>query len=194
VVVLHAGNMGAKQGLDNVVEAARLASEQLLPVRFVLLGDGHQRKHLEQLAANVGSLEFLPQVSNAKFSAALGAADILLVNELPGVAKMALPSKLTSYFVAGVPVLAATDPDGLTARELESSGAGIHIPAGQPDVLVRDALRLAADRKFSQRLGNAGRVYSDKYLSIGAALDEYERWIYDLAASRSPRHAMQGDQ
>ncbi|HZW41527.1 MAG TPA: glycosyltransferase, partial [Agromyces sp.] len=39
-VVLHAGNMGAKQGLENVVEAARHADLDGSPIRFVLLGDG----------------------------------------------------------------------------------------------------------------------------------------------------------
>src|SRR5690606_26271283 len=42
-VVLHAGNMGAKQGLGNVVEAARLADQGSLPLRFVLLGNGSRR-------------------------------------------------------------------------------------------------------------------------------------------------------
>ena len=49
IVVLHAGNMGVKQGLENVVDAARLASERELPVRFVLLGHGSERDRLKGL-------------------------------------------------------------------------------------------------------------------------------------------------
>jgi hypothetical protein len=36
-IVRHAGAMGTKQGLENVVDAAALADEQNRPIRFVLL-------------------------------------------------------------------------------------------------------------------------------------------------------------
>ena len=98
VVVLHAGNMGYKQGLENVIAAAELAARSGSRTRFVLLGDGNQRVSLEAAGAGVRTLEFLPPVSEEEFPAALGAADVLLVNERPGVAQMAVPSKLTSYF------------------------------------------------------------------------------------------------
>jgi hypothetical protein len=46
-VVLHAGNMGAKQALGNVIEASRLAAQRDEPVLFVLMGYGSQRAELE---------------------------------------------------------------------------------------------------------------------------------------------------
>ena len=47
IIVLHGGNMGFKQGLDNVLETAALAKGRK-DLHFVLLGDGNQRGHLEQ--------------------------------------------------------------------------------------------------------------------------------------------------
>lgn len=145
VVVLHAGNMGHKQGLENVVESARLAVGRKERVRFVLLGDGNQRAALEAFGEGVETLEFLRPVSEEEYPAALGAADVLLVNERPGVAHMAVPSKLTSYFRSGKPILAATAADGFTAKEVTASGAGVCVPADRPDLLLDEALRLAAD-------------------------------------------------
>ncbi len=49
-LAVHTGNMGAKQGLHNVVEAARLADACSAPIQFVLVGDGSERSHLEHLA------------------------------------------------------------------------------------------------------------------------------------------------
>jgi colanic acid biosynthesis glycosyl transferase WcaI len=184
VVVLHAGNMGYKQGLENVVAAAELASRSDSRVRFVLLGDGNQRLSLQASGAGVRALEFLPLVSEEEFPAALGAADVLLVNERPGVAHMAVPSKLTSYFSAGKPILAATDAAGLTAGELAASEAGVCVPADRPDLLLSEALRLGTDRALGVQLGAAGRRYCEKLLSEEAALDRYERWIIDLADMR----------
>lgn len=185
VVILHAGNIGYKQGLENVLAAAALAGKDHGRARFVLLGDGNQRMTLQANGAGIPALEFLPPVSEEEFPAALGAADVLLVNERPGVAQMALPSKLTSYFNSGRPILAATDAGGLTAVELSASGAGVCVPADRPDLLLTEALRLGADRALGRRLGDAGRRYCGMLLSEDAALDRYEEWVIDLASSRS---------
>jgi colanic acid biosynthesis glycosyl transferase WcaI len=187
VVVLHAGNMGYKQGLENVIAAAELAARSDSRARFVLLGDGNQRAYLEAAGARVHNLEFLDPVSEEQFPAALGSADVLLVNERPGIAQMAAPSKLTSYFRSGKPVLAATDSAGITAGELSASGAGVCIPADRPDLLLSEALRLGTDRVLAGKLGEAGRRYCDELLSEEAALDRFERWIIDLADTR--RHS-----
>lgn len=187
IVVLHAGNMGAKQGLENVIAAARMCVSVTPRVRFVLLGDGHQRRRLESEGTGVPALEFLSPVTESEFPAALAAADVLLVNERPGVAQMAVPSKLTSYFAAGRPVLAATDADGFTAGEIAGSGAGTCVPAGRPDLLLREAIRLGTDPVLAQRLGAAGRRYVVETLSEAAALDRYDRWVGDLAAQRWAR-------
>jgi len=185
IVVLHAGNMGYKQGLENVIAAAKLADTAESRVKFVLLGDGNQRHNLEVLAAGVKSLEFLPPVSESEFPAALGAADVLLVNERKGVAHMSVPSKLTSYFVAGKPILAATHSTGMTAAELAASAAGVCVPADRPDLLLNEAVRLGTDEHLAQELGEGGRRYSLKLLSEIGALDSYERWVIDLANMRS---------
>jgi glycosyltransferase involved in cell wall biosynthesis len=187
VVVLHAGNMGYKQGLENVIAAAKLAAHNGGAARFVLLGDGNQRASLEAAGAAVRNLEFLPPVSEDEFPAALGAADVLLVNERPGVAQMAVPSKLTSYFQSGKPIVAATDVAGFTAAELTASGAGVCVPADRPDLLLSEAVRLGTDRGLAVQLGAAGRRYCDKLLSEEAALDRYDRWIMDLADIRRRR-------
>lgn len=187
IVVLHAGNMGAKQGLENVIEAARMAGDHQRRVRFVLLGDGNQRARLRDQAVGIAALEFLPPVPEREFPAALGAADVLLVNERPGVAQMAVPSKLTSYFTSGVPVLAATDATGFTAHEVAASGAGICVPAGRPELLLREAVRLGTDQAVARRLAEAGRRYVASTLSEGTALDRYEEWVRDLAGARRVR-------
>lgn len=184
VIILHAGNMGAKQGLENVIAAAEIASRTKSRARFILLGDGNRRAVLEAAGAGVPALEFMPPVADEEFSAALGAADVLLVNERPGVAQMALPSKLTSYFRSGKPILAAADAEGFTAGEIAASGAGIRVPADRPDLLLREGIRLGTDHRLAARLAEAGRRYYASHLKADAALDRYERWIIDLANAR----------
>ena len=178
-VVLHAGNMGAKQGLGNVVDAARRTDERGLPLRFVLLGDGNQRRALSAAGSGVRSLQFLPPADQGRYADLLAAADILLVNELPGVAEMSLPSKLTSYCAAGRPVLAAVGAGGATAEALRASGAGVVVPPGAPDALVDAALAMVADPVGSASRGERGRAHAAAN-SARAALDAYDRWLTRL--------------
>jgi len=179
-VVLHAGNMGVKQGLENVVDAARLADEQGRAVRFVLLGNGSQRDELQALGASVTRLQFIGALDDAGFQDALASADVLLVNEKPGVSEMAVPSKLTSYFNAARPVIGATDPEGLTASEIEAAGGGRIVLAGDPQALLDSALALGSDPVLARSLGENGFRYRTNVLGEGAAIDKFASWLRGL--------------
>lgn len=183
-VVVHTGNMGAKQGLENVVEAAKLAdAQQGSAVHFLLVGDGNQRAMLDELSDGVKSIRLVDPLPDKEFKAALAAADILLVNELPGVGEMAVPSKLTSYFIAGKPVIAATDPSGGAADELSNAGAGIRVEPGNPAALL-DAVRdLAAQDDVRKSFASNGIRYVNEKLSAAGALDRYEQWCLGLAGA-----------
>ncbi|WP_292833494.1 glycosyltransferase family 4 protein [Microbacterium sp.] len=186
-VVLHAGNMGVKQGLHNVIEAARVASDRELPVRFVLLGHGSERDRLKELGQGLPTLEFLSPLNDADFSAALASADCLLVNELPGVSEMAVPSKLTSYFSAGRPVVAATDIRGITAEEIRAADAGIVVRAGDPEALL-DAIRgLAADPGHAEHLGKNGRLYRESVLDEQMAIKRFSEMLMRLITADDHR-------
>jgi colanic acid biosynthesis glycosyl transferase WcaI len=184
IVVLHAGNMGAKQGLENVVDAARLADERSAPVRFVLLGDGARRPALEEMARGVERIEFLDPLPGAEFADAMAAADLCLLNEKPGLTEMCVPGKLTTYFAAGRPVLAATDPRSGGAAEITASGAGVLLPAAEPALLLKTAQALCADPEQYETLSRAGLEYALATLDEDAALDVYADWAVSLVDRR----------
>lgn len=184
-VVLHAGNMGAKQALENVVDAARLADSRGDKVRFVLLGNGNQRRSLEALGQGVARLQFIDSLDDEHFQGAMAAADILLVNEKSGVAEMAVPSKLTSYFAAGRPVIVATDLGSITSEEVEAAGAGMRVDAEDPIALLDAALSLGADGDSAERYGAAGTAYQRRILSQPHAISHYADIITGLAGKRS---------
>ena len=184
-VVLHAGNMGVKQGLENVVNAARLAEEQRLPVRFVLLGNGSQRVALQALGSNLKNLQFIEPLDDAAFQDALSAADVLLVNEKPGVSEMAVPSKLTSYFNAARPVIGATDPQGLTAAEINAAAAGLVVAAGDAQALLAAAHSLRITPGDARVFASNGYRYRTEVLGEAAAINRFASWLRALI-TRSP--------
>lgn len=170
VVVLHAGNMGAKQDLENVVRASKLAVSAGVPLRFVLLGDGNRRRSLEKLGPNP-CLQFLDPLPDGEFEEALASADILLVNELSGMTEMSVPSKLTTYFNTGLPVLAAVDESSVTADEVGLARGGLRVSPGDPQALLEGALLLAADSGLRAELGAAGQRHRNEFLGADVAME-----------------------
>lgn len=180
VIVLHAGNMGLKQGLEQVLAAARLALRQEGSVRFAFVGDGNQRRHLQHEAAGLPNVDFYPMEPESTFPDVLAAADVLLVSERASAVDMSLPSKITSYFVAGRPVVAAVPAHGATAQELKRSGGGLVVPAGEPQSLLDAVLRLRADHGLAKDLCEAAREYAARYLEAEVALARGERFTARL--------------
>jgi colanic acid biosynthesis glycosyl transferase WcaI len=126
-------------------------------------------------------MQFLRPLPDAQYRAALAAADILLVNERPGVGEMAVPSKITSYFTTGNPVIAATDAHSITAAEITGSGGGLVIPPADPAALLEHAMALGADGDRARRLGLAGREFCDRNLSSESAINRFDEWLHTLS-------------
>lgn len=176
-VCLHAGNMGHKQGLENILRAASATTDP--DIRIVLAGDGNERARLEALAAELRlpNVSFLPPQPTGLYEAMLRAADVLLVNQRSSVGEMSLASKLTSYFMAARPVIGAVAERSETARELSRAGAGL---LATPD----DALALAAairsvkdNMDEGEALGARGRRYAEQHLSAAKVLENYEAFV-----------------
>jgi colanic acid biosynthesis glycosyl transferase WcaI len=187
IIAMHAGNMGLKQGLENIVNAGRLAAKHGKPVRFVLMGDGSQRKQLERLAVGASNVEFLPPAPRDTYSDVLAAADVLLINEAETVFDMSLPSKLTSYLVAGRPVVAAVSPLGGTAREVEQTGVGSVIESGRPDLLLQEVAAIGADSSAATARGALGPEYAQRVLSGRTSLEGLSAAL-GVGAGVSSRH------
>lgn len=192
-IVVHAGNMGYKQGLHSVVEAARLAVEHHRDIRFVLMGDGNARRDLEALATGLPNVQFLDPQPRAIFMDVLAAADVLLLNERPSVVNMSLPSKITSYFRAGRPVVAAVSGGGATAMELERSGGALVVPAAEPQSLLEALRSLSHDGALVQRLVGNALAYADKTLDKERSLERAEAFLTGLCPWARPVVAPPGE-
>ena len=179
-LVVHTGNMGLKQGLDNVVEAARLAQDRRDDLMFVLVGDGSTRAALRRRAAGLANLLLVDPLPDQRYPVALAAADCLLLNERASVVNMSMPSKLTSYLAAGRPIVAATSPQGSAAAELRRSGAGVLVEPDRPAELLAAVTRLLDDPEGRAAYGRNGRRYAADHLSEQAAHRRLRRFVRAL--------------
>jgi colanic acid biosynthesis glycosyl transferase WcaI len=188
LICLHGGNMGQKQGLGNILDAAALLNSER--IRIVFAGDGNDRMRLQADARRrrLANVEFVPMQGPGRWEEFMQASDVLLVNQRASVADMSLPSKLTSYFAAGRPVVAAVSPDSETAREIEAAEAGYVVPPEEPAALRDVLVSLRRDPSAASTFGDTVRRYAETNLSAEASLERHERFVLAVA-SRSVRRA-----
>jgi glycosyltransferase involved in cell wall biosynthesis len=187
LVCLHGGNMGQKQGLGNLLDAAALLDGER--IRIALAGDGNDRAQLQADARRrrLANVQFMPMQGPGRWEELMQASDILLVNQRVSVADMSLPSKLTSYFAAGRPVVAAVSPDSETAREIAAAEAGYVVPPEEPAALRDVLVSLRRDSSAASTFGATVRRYAERYLSAEASLERHERFVLAVASRRVRR-------
>jgi glycosyltransferase involved in cell wall biosynthesis len=154
----------------------------------VLAGDGNDRARLQADASRqrLANVEFVPMQDPGRWEELMQASDVLLVNQRASVADMSLPSKLTSYFAAGRPVVASVSPDSETAREIEAAEAGHIVPPEEPAALRDVLVTLRRDPSAAAAIGASVRRYAQCHLSGEASLERHEQFVRAVA-SRSVR-------
>lgn len=171
-LAVYTGNMGLKQDLGNVVEAARILSRGVSSIRTILVGDGSQRSALEAQAQGLWNVRFTGIIDEKLYPVVLAAADVLIVNERASVGEMSLPSKLTSYLAAGRPILAAVAEEGATQRELlGTDGAACVVPPGDPARLAAALTAISRDGAKRDTMSIAGASYASRNLTREGSLD-----------------------
>jgi glycosyltransferase involved in cell wall biosynthesis len=180
-VVIHTGNMGAKQDLENVVRAAD-ALQTGSNIKIYLVGHGNQEANLKALSLGKRNIAVLPAVSDADYSGLLSAADLLLVNERSTQMEMSLPSKLTSYLYSERPVIAAVPRGGATWKFLD--GVAELVEAGDPKALASKIEELSTNQSRLDELAKLGSAFAVKNLDPAVGREKYLEWVEKLIGSK----------
>lgn len=158
--VLFAGNLGRFQGLEGLLDAARLL-RGLPGIEFVILGAGPLRTSLERRAGDLigRTVSFADHVPVAEALRAMQSADLGVIALRPGIVRVAYPSKTMMYLEAGCRVLAVVEPDSELASFVSGNGVGSSVAPGDPEALAAAIrreydrhLRVGADREAVRRL------------------------------------------
>jgi colanic acid biosynthesis glycosyl transferase WcaI len=181
-LVTHSGNMGVKQGLDVVLDAAALNRHDG-SMLFVFVGDGADRERIQRRASelDLGNVRFLPLLEQQDFRGLLAASGICLVTQQQSVSEVAFPSKIVTYLAAGCPIVASVNPECEVARITREAGAGKVVAAEDPKALLAAICELQGENLDA--LGQNARDYASKRWSSMRVLGHLEQ---SLRAAAGP--------
>jgi len=188
VLALYSGNMGAKQGLELLADAAnRLRGHPDL--YFLYCGDGSGRAALVSACAGLEQVRFLPLQPAGRFNALLHAADIHLLPQHAGAADLVMPSKLTGILASARPVVTTAEAGSSLADV--ASQCGVVVPPGDGAAFAGAIAELAAAPTRRAVLGQAGREWAQQNLDRDMVLAKLEQAILALVCGEDAAAAME---
>ena len=159
---MFAGNVGALQSVETIVEAAKLLKDNT-QIRIHIVGGGIALDHCKELAAGLGNITFHGRHDVTEMPSFYAMADAMLITMKDDpVLSATLPGKVQTYMAAGKPVLGAIG--GETARVVnDEAQCGMCCTPENAQELAQIMLRIAQDDELRGRFSENARRYYQQY-------------------------------
>jgi len=157
--VMYAGAHGRANGLDTVIEAAKILKGRS-DIIFMMVGDGKEKDDLIRLSEGYGlkNVLFVGAQTKRKMPEICRSADVCLaILQKREAFKTVYPNKIFDYMASGRPTILAID--GVAREVLEKSEGGIFVEPEDPDALAETVLTLYNNRELAERYGENARKY-----------------------------------
>lgn len=186
----YSGNLGRKQGLDALIEAASVLATSTDPaakrIHLLIVGDGVMRRELEQQIASrsLKNIRMMPLLTEVDYHGMVAASAVSLILQSPGTGQYFFPSKLLSVLSMRAPVISAADDDSELAKAVNAGGFGINVPCAAPGDLASALIRLTRDPSQLDRCRDA-TAWVDRF-SASIVLKAYEQRLLEVSARIHP--------
>ncbi len=157
-IVLYAGNFGAAQGAEIVLDAAEALSQESI-IQFVIFGGGPGYAAAAERAKNLSNVFIHPLLPQEKVPEVYSMGDVALITCKKGVGKSGMPSKTWSIMACDTPIIATFDTDSELAEMLNGSHTGICIMPENPALLAETIMRMKASSESSMSAIPSSREY-----------------------------------
>ena len=173
--LVFAGNLGFAQGLQALVETAKILSDKNIRANIVFVGDGVAKNDAQKLTEHyqLKNVFFIPRVTVKQVGSLLNVADALLVHLVDDeLFKITIPSRTQAYLFTGKPILMAVSGDA--AQLIQQANAGIIANPNCPKSLA-DAIKNLVEISIEEReqLATNAQIFYKENLSMAVGVKQF---------------------
>ena len=156
-----------------IVEAAEKVKN--LPVKFVFIGDGAQKRKLQDFVKekNLDNVDFHPYQPLEKLPETLTCADISIVSEDLRVTGLCVSSKLYSSLASGRGILALVNENSDIGDIIVNSKCGFRVNQEDSDKFAECIKYWIDNPKKLGEMGKSSREVFEKNFTFDTALQKY---------------------
>lgn len=178
--VLHAGNMGFAQGIDNLIEAAKILKDEK-DISFFLVGGGVETVELVRLRDRycLNNVKFMNHQPVNTMPYFFSAADVLFVHLNKAPHRIGtIPEKALAYMSCGRPILIAAE--GAAAELVKKNDCGIAVEPQDPRSIADGILLLYGNNELRKKLGKNARKAAVNFFDKNLVLHNVERHLKEI--------------
>jgi glycosyltransferase involved in cell wall biosynthesis len=177
IKLMFAGNIGEAQSFDTLLNAALILKNELIDVKWIILGDGRMKQYVKQKIKELNlenNFYLLGSFASTEMPKYFSCADALIVSlKKDPIFSLTIPSKIQSYLACGKPIITCLDGEG--SRIIEEANAGFTSPSENPIALteiIKRFLNLSSDER--KLLGKNARNYFNMEFEREFLVDKLE--------------------
>ena len=158
----YVGSVNASANVEHIVSS--FIAADLKKSHLTIYGDGPNKGECLKIVekSKIASVSFASVTPNEVPAVEWG-SNVLVLALREGVAKTALPSKLTAYLLAGRPVIACLDEDSAAARIIRDFACGVVVSPNDNEQLKSELRRFEQmDESELAQLGRNSRLCAEQ--------------------------------
>lgn len=160
---IYFGAMGPANGLEYVIEAARILAQRGKDhIVVILQGDGARRAELEKIGRDykLKNVVFREPVPKEELAQVIAGCQVCMTILRPSKHNAWSPNKMFDALAAGRPVL--VNVPGWLGEMIENNNCGRCVDPRRPEVLADTLEELAADPELCQQMGKNARALAER--------------------------------
>ena len=180
LMAVFAGTHGMANGLDAVLDAAKVLKERKRDdIKIVLIGQGKLKSQLMARAREeqLNNVVFHDPVSKTRLAGLMAVSDVGLqvLANVPAFYYGTSPNKFFDYIASGLPVL--NNYPGWLAEMINEHHCGVAVPPENSSAFADALISMANHREKLETMGRAGKALAERLFDRDKLADQFAGWV-----------------
>lgn len=172
-VIVFGGQLVHGRGIEDILEVAKLAMNQSLPLVFLIIGSGSLESLVDDyICAGHGNVIRFAHVPRQEYLDIIAACNLALVCTVRDVDVPSYPSKTIDYLRVGLPIVASVEKSTDYGEHIAQLGVGVYTEAGDPEALLRTIDNLLRNPDHLSAMKAQGPICFKEYFEVDSVVSK----------------------